>query len=406
MYQPRHQYGSPRHPRILPVLTGMLTGVTLIALLSLGSLFVAPQPLVAQDHLGELIHRFYAASNAVLAGSSPAALDHILAPDLITHHAGMAPGDHAALVSHLTDLRRAAPGAHLRVSTVLAEGEWAAARVSLLGLDPIVDGVPLAPAPAPPAQTEFFRVVDGKIAEYWPGGSAINVPRALPPIAVAPWMTDTAVALARFTFPTGAALRDLESPAEHLILLESGELDIRLSGSASWFEAGRAQAGWQAIPASGQELILRAGDAVLIPPGIHHTISNAHPGAATMLGIAMYAIAALGALEPENDVGDSRLIAIYDPARVGTETTWDRHVSADVLAADVGQAREGPCAAVAQTQVRVTRFALGPGESLPVHPVDGIELLAVDTRQYPFSFTAVALQPTGGTSCAIAPHDT
>jgi hypothetical protein len=219
-------------------------------------------------------------------------------------------------------------------------------------------------------------------------------------------MTDTAVTLARFTFPAGAALRDLESPGEHLLLLESGELDIRLSGSAFWFEAGRAQAGWQAIPASGQELVLRAGDAVLIPPGMHHTISNAHPGAATMLGVAMYAMSALGALEPVNDVGDSRLIAIYDPARVGTEATWDRHVSIDVLAAGVGEARGGPCAAVARTQVSVTRFALGPGERLPVHPVEGVELLAVDAEHHPLSFVSVSLQPTGGTSCAIAPSDT
>lgn len=456
MNQPRHQYGSPRHPRMLPVLTGMLTGVTLIALISLGSLFVAPQPLVARDHPEELIHRFYAATNAVLAGSSPAALEQILAPDLIAHRPGKAPADGAALVSHLTDLRRAAPGAHLRVSAVVAEGAWAVTQVSLLGLDRTVHGTPLDPAPGSPTQTEFFQVVDGKVAEYWPGGPAIDVPQALPPIAVAPWMTDTAGALARFTFPTGAVLRDLDSPGEHLILLESGELDIHLSGSASWFEAGRAEAGWQAPPASGQVLVLRAGDAVLIPPGVRHTIANAQPGAATMLGVAMYSIAAIDAMERHDEFGDSRLIAIYDPARVGTEATWDRHVSVDVLAAGAGKARWEPCAAVARTQVSVTRFALRPGESLPGHPVDGIELLAVktdgleiaapalasvstsgahssphmragamppqtgqglsfsspsapsirNTGQHPFSFVAVALQPTGGTSCAIAPSDT
>ena len=453
--QSRHR-GIPPHPRALQVMTWMLTGVTLIALSSLGSLIFTPQVLVAREHPGDLINEFYAGVNALLAGGSPAALERIVTPDLIEHRPGMPSGDRAAMLRGFTDLRLAAPEARLSASTVVQNGEWATAKVTLLGLDRAVHGVPLDSAPDSPTQTEFFHIVDGKVVEYWPGGSVIDVPKALPPIAVAPWTSDTAVALARFTFPTGAALRELDSQVEHLILLESGELDIRLSGSASWFEAGHAEAGWQASPASGQELVLRAGDAVLIPPGVRHTLSNAHPGAATMLGVAMYSIAALGAIERQNDSDDSRLITIYDPALVGTEARWDRHVSVDVLAADVGAARSGPCAAVARIEVSLTRFVLAPGESLPVHPVEGIELLAIDTggleiappalvsvstsaahmntqmradtmplrtghglsfsspsapsirntSQHPFSFTAVALQPTGDTSCAIAPHDT
>jgi predicted SnoaL-like aldol condensation-catalyzing enzyme len=452
---PRHRV-SPPQPRALHVVTWMLAAVTLIALLSLGSLFVTPQSLVARERPGELIQEFYAGMNAILAGGRPAELERIVAPDLIEHRPGMPSGDRATLLRRLTDLRLAAPGARLNLSASLADGDWAAARVMPLGLDRDVNGASVDPPPEPPTLTEFFRVDAGKIVEYWSGGSVIDVPKALPPITVAPWMTETAVAVARLTFPTGAALHDLDSPGEHLILLESGELDIRLTGSASRFEVGRAEAGWQTTPVSGQELVLQAGDAVLIPPGIRHTISNIGAGAATVLGVAMFPTTALDALDREHEMSGSQLIAIYDPARVDTRTTWDRHVRVEVLTTGVGEARSGPCAAVARTQVNMTRFTLGPGEGLPSHPVEGIELLAITSAvleivtpasvdvsapaagptnervlpkaspwsgqgldfsspsappirnpgQDPLNVVALALRPTGGTSCATAPSDT
>src|SRR5687768_5687512 len=66
-YPPRHRR-SPRHPQTLSFLTVMLTGVTLIALLALGSLFVAPRPLVAEHRPHDLVPRFYAGANEILAG--------------------------------------------------------------------------------------------------------------------------------------------------------------------------------------------------------------------------------------------------------------------------------------------------------------------------------------------------
>jgi quercetin dioxygenase-like cupin family protein len=435
----------------------MLTGVTIVALLSLVSLFVAPHQMIAQDRPSDLIHRFYAAANAMLASGSPAALEHVVAPDLIDHRPGTPPGDRGALAQRLADLRRAAPGVQLCVSAIVEEGEWAAARVSPVGLRPMVHGVPLDLASEPGAQTEFFRIVGGRIAEYWSGGTTINVPWALPPIVVAPWRTDTAVSLARFAFPPGAALVDLDSPGEHLILIESGELGVRLFGAASLLDAARPEVGWHAPPATGQELVLQTGDAVLIPARIRHEIANNRAEPATLLGLAMFPVAALDHPEHQESTGNSRLIAVYDPARVGTGATWDRRVSVTMLAAGIGAARSGPCVAVSRNQVSVTRFSLGPGEGLPAHPVTGLELLAIpssgldiaapglatestlaavpsidgvhadtmiprigqgfalmppsaasvrNTGRFPLDLIAVAIQPSGGTSCAVAPEDT
>jgi mannose-6-phosphate isomerase-like protein (cupin superfamily) len=284
--------------------------------------------------------------------------------------------------------------------------------------------------------------------EYWPGGTVIDVPQALPPIAVTPWFTDTAVSLARLTFPSGAGLSDLHSRVEHLILLESGELSVRLSGPASLFEVAQPDAGWQATPASGQELALQAGDAMLIAPGTRHSIANVHAGSATMLGVEMFPAVALDPKHHQGPADPSQLAAIYDPRRINTWATSDRHVVSNVLAVGIAAARTGPCMAVAQTQVSVTRFSLGPGEGLPAHPVAGVELLAINpgglevatpnaasvstpaavsnaslgntdglffsspsapslrnAGPFPVKLVSIALQPTGGTVCAVAPVD-
>lgn len=450
---PRRHRSSPHHPRALPILTVMLTSVTVIALLGLGSLFVVPQSLVAEDRSRDLVGRFYAAANEILAGGSAAPLEDVVAPDLREHRPGQPPGDRATLVQRFTNLGHGAPGARLSVSDIVEDGEWAAARVMALGLRRAVHGVPLDPAPGPPGGFDVFRVVDDRIVDYWPGGSAPDIPVALPPIAMQPWVTDSAVAIARLTFPAGTAVRDRDSPGEQLVLLERGALGIRVAAATARFEAAHPEVGWQATPAAGQEFVLRAGDALLIPPGVSHTIANASAGAATLLRLAMFPLAALDDVERQETAVDPSFAAMDDPAGGDPWGTGHPHVRVDVLATGVGSAISGPCAAVAQMQVIVTRFTLGPGESLAAHQVEGIELLAVNpdgleiaipaldrlmtpaaspatvrksswrsgsgldfvppaapsvrnAGLLPLSLIGVALRPTGGTSCAVAPVDT
>jgi quercetin dioxygenase-like cupin family protein len=252
-------------------------------------------------------------------------------------------------------------------------------------------------------------------------------------------------------------LVDLDSPGEHLVLLESGELDISLFGAASLFAAARPEVGWRGTPASGQDLVLRAGDAVLIPPGTGHTIANVRAGSATILGVAMFPTLATSTTEQKDPTEAPQLTAIYDPRRVNTWTTWDRHVDVSLLATGVRAAGAGPCHATSRNQLTVTRFSIGPGEGIPAHPVEGLELLAmipnglevgtvdwdtnatpasapVDERgrgrttaqrtahalffslttappvrnvgPFPLTLVGVALQLSGGTSCAVAPVST
>lgn len=440
---PRHPAAPPHH-RALQAATYTLTAVTVAALLCLASLFLLPQPAGPAGTDGAPIRRFYAAANEILAGGGPAAFEAATAPDLVEHRPEVAPGDRAALVQRLTAMGRSARGVRLMISAIAADGEWAAARVATLGLRREVHGVPLAASPAPPESTDFFRVADGKVVEYWSGGAATDAPRALPPIVTAPWVTDTAVALARLTFPPGAALAGLDAPKEHLILVESGELRVRLDGPASLIEAERAEAGWQATSASGQELVLRSDDALLLLPGTRHAIANPSSRSATALGVALLPTAVVAETGSRVPSDNPRLADVYDPRRVGTRTSWGSGVAVEVLAAGLGVARPGACAAAGQTRLALTRFSLAPGETISAHSVAGLELLAVDAGGLdvrgtdavaapppsvrgsgqglalpppaapavqnagprPLSLVAVALVPTGGTSCAVAPIET
>ena len=191
---------------------------------------------------------------------------------------------------------------------------------------------------------------------------------------------------------------------------------------------------------------------MLVPPNTRHAITNSRASSATVLGMAMIPATDLTTVEPQQGASDARLLSMYDPRRVGTRDTWDRHVNVDGLVAGVGEARFGPCAAVTQTQVSVTHFTLGPGEAIPAHQIEGIELLAVNSGGFevtlldsiqlatpavspaaggnppwgsghgfvfsppsappvrnagplPLGLIGVALQTTGGTSCAVAPVD-
>ena len=178
---------SPHQPWTLLVLTGMLTGVNFIALLSLGLPVRGTHIPRRQGSSARPLPPFYAGANEMPRGQEPAALEHVVASDLPTIDRGNPPGDRADLVRRLMDLRLAAPGVQLRVVAIVEEGAWAAALAAPLGLRPMVHGVSLDPAADSPVQLDFFRVIDEQIVEYWSDESAIDVPHALPSIAATPW---------------------------------------------------------------------------------------------------------------------------------------------------------------------------------------------------------------------------
>ncbi|CAA9576388.1 MAG: hypothetical protein AVDCRST_MAG59-4087 [uncultured Thermomicrobiales bacterium] len=238
--------------------------------------------------------------------------------------------------------------------------------------------------------------------------------------------------------------------------MEGGELAARLDGPAALFESARPEAGWHPVPPSSPGLELRGGDALLLPPGTRHTVTNTRGRPASALGVALLPTAALADAGRPEEAADPWLAGVYDPRRAGTRVALGGGVVIETLAAGIGVARTGPCVAAGRTSVAVTRFALAPGEAIPAHRVAGLELLAFDAGglevdgldasgdpppagvqagvvagpaaavrgsgrglalpapaapgvrnagPHPLRLVAVALTPTGDTACAVAPAE-
>jgi predicted SnoaL-like aldol condensation-catalyzing enzyme len=114
---------------------------------------------VTTDESRALAYRVYDAINAQDAD----ALRGIFDPHIVRHAAG-----ETGIEPAIAAMRRAFatnPTRHFRVEDVIAEGDKAAMRVTVLGLL-------TTPGAPPPAIVEIFRVANGRVVEIWGAGTA------------------------------------------------------------------------------------------------------------------------------------------------------------------------------------------------------------------------------------------
>ncbi|HEU5433518.1 MAG TPA: hypothetical protein VFU81_17765, partial [Thermomicrobiales bacterium] len=212
----------------------------------------------------------------------------------------------------------------------------------------------------------------------WPGRALTELPQALPPLPVALEAAPVWVSLNRIIYAPDATL---VASGPQLFLVDRGRLVVRLSGAASWFAAGRPDAGWRATASSGQTLTLEVGDALFAPAGVDQTQRNpaAEPAAATSLAIFPSSLPA-GATRDVRSPVVAALAAVQSAsnrAQLGVWTAWPSGVWVDVLADWYAGTATAACL-VPSISLNLTRFALAPGASLPAQTVAGVTLLARD----------------------------
>jgi hypothetical protein len=259
-----------------------------------------------------------------------------------------------------------------QIDDLVVEEDRAVATVERVSSAP-ASGVPISGASAPRPATERFQIAAGQVVAYWPAPADPDATRALPPLTVPLWLGSKQVAIARFAFPPGAALVDLDAPGPHLLFVETGELTVSLDGQAEIARRDEAD-GWRPTTPTERLLALRSGDALLVPDGIHHTIRNATTAGASMLGLLIYSDIDLTGNQRQPRPTPALLLSIYGSSPFSLPEKWNGDVSTELLARGVDI-----CAARETSSLRATWLSLASGQSIAPHRVVGAELLAAKT---------------------------
>ncbi|HET7094156.1 MAG TPA: nuclear transport factor 2 family protein, partial [Thermomicrobiales bacterium] len=361
-----------RRPALAAPLAAAAALATALALLAIAVTLFGP--VVALGHADDgasanLIRRFYDVANRTLAGGDQAALAVVVAPDLIAHDGSSPPAEPPPLAQRLAALRAAAPDARFVVGDVMADGDRVAARVEIDG----TAGAPELPVVGPPelaAGTELFRIVNGRIAEYWPLDAAASVVRALPPLPVGLWQGTRHVGIARFDLPAAATIDDLQGPWPHVLVGVAGNLTVTLRGGASLARAETTPTAWEATAPGGQTVVLRPGDALAIPAGLEHALRNDGDGPAAGFGVLAYAIGDLLGNKHYPAPAVSDLLSIYNSGFIGRRVGRGSNATTQVVGSE-SDVTQTPTARA----LMLAWLPLTAAQTIPVHRIDGVEAL-------------------------------
>ncbi len=412
---------------VLP-LTCLLTLATGVALLVLAWIITPPDvPLMAAaapsaDGLAT-VQAFYEAANDTLRTGDSAALDRILAPDLVEHavRPGLPPG-RDGFIQYLARLRAAQPTLRFEVEAVLANGDLVSARVTARApaSNAPLDG--LASDAGTWTGVDVFRVVDGLVAERWSGSDAPFLVQPLARVPLNRWSTESSVmAAARLTVAPGAEVSGVALLGPGLMVVEAGALVVQGSGEAQVFRGSSetAAAPPMVVP-SGTEQVLGLGEVVAFPAG-SSTLSLRNEGPEPVVALAV-------AWFPPLDEDTRAAGPAGEAGQRGTRmaTLADGGLTAAMLpVADGGHALDNPGITVTplgslgslgasqvlpgRVVVTLDRVMLVPGTSPPPRVAKGLVFLIVEAGTVgliPVRETAWVRFPTGRQEAASAGSET
>ncbi len=390
-----------RRPRLvapraafLPV-ASLLALATGVALLVFASLIVPPDvPPAAAAPSAEAVaavHAFYAAANDILRAGNPAALDHLLAPDVVEHADRPGLPGRDGLVQYLARLRVAHPTLRFEVEAVLANGDLVSARVIARapGSNPLTDG----PAGQDGSWTgvDVFRIINGQVTERWSGSDAPSLVQPLARVPLDRWPPGSSItAAAHLTIAPGAALSEAALPGPGLIVVEAGALGFRGSGGAHIFRdsSGPASPPPVEVILPGIEQVLSPGDVVAFPSGTA-ALSLRNEGSEPVVALAVaWFPSAIGrdvrrrprqhetGMASAAPTGAGALAAAMRPLVDGGRALAPPGITVTPLGSleSLGASQVPPGRVV----VTLDRVILAPGTGLPPRATKGPVLLAVE----------------------------
>lgn len=376
-------------------LLALATGVALLVLVWTINPPDAPVLAAAAPSADGLatVHAFYAAANDTLRTGDSAALDRILAPDLVEHadRPGGRPG-RKGLIQYLGTLRGAYPTLRFEVAAVLANGDLVTARVKarVLGSNAPVDG--LASDDESWIGVDVFRVVDGLVAERWSGSDAQSLVQPLARVPLDRWSPGVSVmAAARLTVAPGAEVSGIALLGPGLMVVEAGALAVRGSGEAQVFRGVNESVTLPLVVVpQGTEHVLGLRDVVVFPTGIG-ALSVRNYGSEPVVALAVAWFPSLdggaAAAGPAGEAGQrgttmatlagGGLTVAMLPSVDGGHPLDSPGITVTPLGS-LGRIREAQVPP-GRVVVALDRVILGPGTSLPARAATGPTVLAVET---------------------------
>ena len=370
---PRPQ--PPQRPLLL-IATVVLAALTAIALIRAAALIdPAPASARAVADPERVVVAFYDALNDAIRTGDPSFLDGLVSPALLN---GLDSGG-VGLRQRIRAARAVDPDLRLSLDDVIADGDRVATRVSSSS-SPQSPGLgsPRATSGPPWGPLDILRVVDGRVVDFQPA-SPHPVVEPLAHVSNAPRPDGaTLVGLARLAFSPAGHVPALEARGPILLLVEEGEVRVRLDRPAVLTPAlGRGLSADVATVVSG-DVGLRPGDALAIEPGTPYGLHNAPDAPARLLAAAL--LPASSVARTGNRTVPSPLdVLLFAPdfwrAPVTERSTvpWPVGVTSTPLVASSLFADPDPSLTLA-----LGRVALPSGAILPVQPASGSQLLAID----------------------------
>jgi len=374
---------------VLALVTGAVLAETLRTLESTPLV----EPPDTRDGNEALVRMWYRAINETIRTGDPAALERLVAPGFVDHAGTGEPvTGRAAFEESLLGLRAAYPETRLVPLDVADADDLAVVRVGVEGTaGGQFLGLPLADGRAW-GTVDLLRVASGAIAERW-GGEGEAVARFAPYLAATvavPAAAPQTVALERRTYAPGWGETTAFATGFSVYYVDAGELRIDLDpislGPAWRIASASTSAPDPMIPLdTGATATLEAGDALVV--GYRARVAIRNDGASAAVALVVSVAAGARATDPfGNDVS------------VATPAPWN--IADDLLS---GGLVEGPAENIT---VRIGRATLPPGGGVAPHPVNGVELLAVESGEAVVAASDDAARVLRGPDPRSVPVDT
>jgi hypothetical protein len=374
----------PDAPRVHSAPRSSSTGVSALflsvaTLLLLGNLALAltmplapPRPTAVVAAPPDLAARFYAELNAQLAGAPPTRDDPVLSPHLVVTEPGEADHPLAEWLREVGSDHPLATTLQLTPTSQSAQGDRIVVTVQLRRRATAPDD-PLPPVPIPATTLDQLTLADGQVVAYTPGPALATLPWTRPHVPLGSVTQPTMTALIWLALAPGASLADLVTPGPELLLIEQGDLDVAWTGGGQLLRT--AAEAWQPLPNAAHALTLAAGDALLLPDTIRHTLRPAEAMPVDLLALAEFPATLLGAMMVAPHVGPAvqSLVDLANLFAVGAP----RQAIADVTGTALATAMDGLVDNGCPRALTISQLTLAPGAAIAAHRVDGVELTAL-----------------------------